>query len=208
VSYRLAIFDFDGTLADSLPWFQRVLGVIADEFGLRQVGPKERQVLRGCHPREALARMGMPLWQVPRITRRLRQLKALEAHCLPLFPGVAELLRDLAQLGVPRAIVSSDDEANIRSTLGREHAPLIDHYACGAGLFGKPPLLRKVLRHYRLDPTEALYIGDELRDAEAARAVGIAFGAVTWGYTPPEAMRAQSPARLFTSMADIVPAIC
>lgn len=207
MSYRLAIFDFDGTLADSLPWFQRVIGVIAQEFGLREVGPEERQVLRGCHPREALARLGVPLWQVPRIARRLRQLKALEAHRLPLFPGVAELLRDLAQRGVPRAIVSSDAEANIRSTLGREHAALIDHYACGAGLFGKPPLLRKVLRHYRLHPAEALYVGDELRDAEAARAVGIAFGAVTWGYTPPDAMRAQAPARLFTTVAEIAPAI-
>lgn len=205
--YRLAIFDFDGTLVDSMPWFQRVLGVIADEFGLRHVGLEERQALRACHPREALARLGVPLWQVPRIARRLRQLKAQEAHRLPLFPGVADLLREIAHRGVPRAIVSSDVEANIRTTLGPEHARLIDHFACGASLFGKPPLLRKVLRHYRLRPHEALYVGDELRDAEAARAVGVAFGAVTWGFATPDALKAQGPDRVFTSLAEIAPAL-
>ena len=206
MSYRLAIFDFDGTLADSFPWFQRVFGLVAEEFGLRKVGAEERQALRGCHPREALARLGVPLWQVPRIARRMRQLKSLEAHRLPLFPGVVELLRDLARRGVPRAIVSSDAEANIRLTLGPDHAALIDHYACGAGLFGKPPKLRQVLRRCGMRPGEALYVGDELRDAEAARAVGIAFAAVSWGFATPEALRRQAPDLLFASIADIAPA--
>ena len=77
MSYRLAIFDFDGTLADSFPWFQRVFGLVAEEFGLRKVAAEERQTLRGCHPREAIARLGVPLWQVPRIARRIRQLKLI-----------------------------------------------------------------------------------------------------------------------------------
>lgn len=203
VTYRLAIFDFDGTLADSYPWFVRVVGAVAEEFGLRPVGAEERQLLRGCHPREIIARLGVPLWQVPRIARRMRQLKAQEAHRLPLFPGVADLLHDLARRGVPRSIVSSDSEANIRLTLGPGHARLIDHYACGAGLFGKPPKLREVLRRHGMRAAEALYVGDELRDAEAARAVGIAFAAVTWGYSTPEALRAQRPDRLFASVPEI-----
>ena len=83
---------------------------------------------------------------------------------------------------------------------------LIDHYACGAGLFGKPPKLRQVLRRYGMQPAEALYVGDEMRDAEAARAVGIAFAAVSWGFATPEALRRQTPERLFASVAEIAPA--
>ena len=206
MSYRLAIFDCDGTLVDSYPWFQSVFAGVAREFGLRGVDAEERQALRGLHPREILARVGIPLWQVPRLARRFRELKAKEAQRLPLFPGVPELLRDLARRGVPRAIVSSDMEANVRLTLGPANAALIDRYACGASLFGKPPKLRQVLRHYAMPAAKALYVGDEVRDAEAARAVGIAFGGVPWGYATCEALLKQQPARLFGSMMEIAAA--
>jgi phosphoglycolate phosphatase len=205
--YRLAIFDFDGTLVDSFSWFARAVDAVAEEFGLRRIGAAERQALRACHPREILERLNVPLWQVPRIARRMRQLKAQEAHGLPLFPGVVELLRELAERGIGRAIASSDAEANIRSTLGSENAALIDLYACGAALFGKPRKLRQVLRRLRVPPAQAIYIGDEVRDAEAARAAGIAFAAVAWGFSAPGALRLQGPDRFFTSVAEIAPAL-
>ena len=184
-----------------------MLGGVAEEFGIRPVGEAERQALRACHPREVLPKLNVPLWKVPRIAGRLRQLKAQQAERLQLFPGVVELLRDLARRGIDRAIVSSDAEANVRRTLGPETAALVAHYACGAGLFGKPPRLRGVLRRAGVRVQEAIYVGDELRDADAARAVGIAFGAVTWGYATPDALRALSPDRLFTSIEEIAPAI-
>ncbi len=207
MKYRLAIFDFDGTLADSYPWFTRVIDGVADEFGFARIGAAERQVLRSCHAREILARLGVPLWQVPRIARRMRQLKALEADRLPLFPGVVELLRALAQRGVARAIASSDAEANVRSTLGPENAALIDHYACGVSLFGKTAKLRRLVERFGVTPAQAIYVGDELRDGEAARAAGIAFAAVAWGYSAPEALQAQAPDRFFTCVAEIAPAL-
>jgi phosphoglycolate phosphatase len=47
-------------------------------------------------------------------------------------------------------------------------------------------------------------IGDETRDAEAARAVGAAFGAVSWGYASVDALRTHAPDEFFFSMDDIV----
>ena len=151
---RLAIFDFDGTLADTFPWFVRVVDSVAEEFGLVRVGAAESQLLRSLHARDILARLKVPMWQVPRIASRMRQLKALEAHRLPLFPGVVDLLRELARRGVARAIASSDAESNVRLTLGPENAGLIDHYACGASLFGKTAKLRRVVQRFAVPPAK------------------------------------------------------
>jgi phosphoglycolate phosphatase len=51
---------------------------------------------------------------------------------------------------------------------------------------------------------DSIYIGDELRDAEAARRTGVAFGAVTWGFAAPEALRAEAPDATFSTFDDIV----
>ena len=45
--YRLAIFDFDGTLADSVGWFLGAVNECADRFGFRRIEPHEVEALRG-----------------------------------------------------------------------------------------------------------------------------------------------------------------
>jgi phosphoglycolate phosphatase len=48
-----------------------------------------------------------------------------------------------------------------------------------------------------------MVIGDELRDLNAAKAARMAFGAVSWGLTRPEALEAGKPEAVFRQMSDI-----
>lgn len=202
--YRLAIFDFDGTLADSLPWFRSVVNVLADEHGFRRVEEHELERLRGQAARQIVAHLGVPAWKLPRVAQRMRQLMARDIGLISPFPGVDRLLRELAGRGAQIAVVTSNSVENVRQILGPESAALIHHYECGASMFGKRPKLRAVLRSSGVPAAEALCIGDEVRDLEAARAEGIAFGAVTWGYTYPEALRAHDPEEFFESLEEIL----
>lgn len=202
--WRLAVFDFDGTLADSFPWFRGALAEAAARFGFRSPGTAALEALRGCDSREILRRLEVPLWRLPAIAAHLRARKRAVAGEISLFPGVPEMLAALRRAGLPVAIASSDSEASIRVTLGQE-AGRIGAYACGASLFGKPRRLRGLLRRAGIAPAQALYIGDELRDAEAARDVGMGFAAVSWGYARPEALAAAAPLALFRSVAEIAP---
>ena len=54
-----------------------------------------------------------------------------------------------------------------------------------------------------ITPSQAISIGDEVRDIEAARAAGIACGAVMWGYAAPDALRALAPDLAFDRMEDV-----
>lgn len=200
--YRLAIFDVDGTLADSFPWFAKVLNDVADEFGFRRVDAAEVEALRGCDAREILRRLAVPRWKLPMIARHMRALKTRHLHEIALFPNVDSVLRQLAETGLVLAVASSDSEANVRHTLGASQE-LIACYACGASLFGKRTKFAAILKRARVAPGRTIAIGDELRDAEAARQVGIAFGAVSWGYTGIAALRAAAPEEIFASIEEI-----
>jgi phosphoglycolate phosphatase len=204
VRYSLVIFDLDGTLADSFPWFLGVLNTVAREFRFREVAEGDIEPLRHGSVRNVLRKLDVPLWKVPRIAHRMRALKRADMAHIPLFPGVGAMLRALADAGVTVALVSSDSEANARDMLGTSNAALIAHFACGAALFGKAKKFKRVMRQASVAPDATIAIGDEVRDIEAARDVGIACAAVTWGYTAPEALRAQKPDAMLRRMEDIV----
>src|SRR5215470_1108520 len=97
---NLAIFDLDGTLVDSLPWFRRHVNDVADRFGFRRVSEDDVETLRRMGPRETLAHLGVSNWKIPMIARHMRQLKTAHMRDIPLFPGVDAMLRSLADGGV------------------------------------------------------------------------------------------------------------
>jgi phosphoglycolate phosphatase len=198
----LVIFDLDGTLIDSLSWFLSVVNGVAREYGFREIVSNEIEPLRHEGPREILRSLKVPLWKLPGIARRMRALKREQIDAMSLFPGVPAMLQRLHDAGLVLALVSSDSEDNARRQLGAS-APLFSHFACGAAIFGKTAKFKSVMRRTRATAPQTIAIGDELRDIEAARAAGIACGAVTWGYSAVDALVAMKPDLVFESIDDI-----
>jgi phosphoglycolate phosphatase len=200
--YSLAIFDLDGTLVDSFPWFLRVVNDVARDFDFKPITADDIPQLRRSGPRDILKRLELPLWKVPRIAAHMRRMKREHLAELPLFPGVPEMLRALRNDGIRLALVSSDSEANARLQLG-DSAACFSDFVCGASLFGKTAKFKRVARRAGIAPSLVIAIGDEMRDMDAADATGIAFGGVAWGYAEPDALRARKPQLWFDTVGDI-----
>ena len=201
--YKLAIFDFDGTLADSLAWFLGVLNEVADDYNFRRLKEQELAELRSLEARQILEYVGISRWKLPLLQRHVRKRMTSEIRHIALFPGIAGLLQRLRYEGIALAIVTSNSLLNVREVLGRQNACLIQHYACGAPILGKRPRLRKVLHSSGVHASEAIFIGDEIRDLHAARAEGIAFGAVSWGVNSVESLTERFPEEMFCSIDEI-----
>lgn len=202
--HKLIIFDFDGTLADTFPWFTGVLNDIAARYRFRRIEADEVEALRGYSARQLIAHLGIPQWKLPFIARHMRRLATDDGDPAPLFPGTDAMLRELRQAGLILTLVSSNTENNIRRALGPETAALFSAFACGAGLFGKASKFRQIAKRARIEHAQCLCIGDEVRDFESARDAGMAFGAVSWGFTSAAALQALSPDFMFADPQDIV----
>jgi phosphoglycolate phosphatase len=201
--YDLAVFDFDGTLADSANWFFGSLNEVAGRFGFRTTTEDERQALRRLDNREIIRRLQVPLWKLPAIARHMRRRATEDIDSIRLFGGIPEALTALRTNGTRLAIVSSNSEANVRRVLRSELADHIAFYGCGASLFGKTSKLRSAIRHCNAARERTIYVGDETRDIEAARAAGTASGAVLWGYAAPNALLGLDPTLVFRDVNEL-----
>jgi phosphoglycolate phosphatase len=192
MTYRLAMFDFDGTLADSIPFFLSVFNTVADRHAFRRIDVERAGELRHLGVRQMMDHVGMPAWKLPLASKTFMAMMRDSAHAISLFDGIADALRHLHDHGVLLTVVSSNSEHNVRTVLGPELAALIRRFDCGMSVFGKASRIRAVLKACGVAPADALYIGDQATDAEAARKAGVAFGAEHLGYATIEALRAQA----------------
>lgn len=177
---RHVVFDFDGTLVDSLELLVRGYNQIAERRGLKLMTKETIAELRRLDPRARVKFLGVRWWQLPGLARELKRIWQRELPQLTAHPGIDALLAGLRARDVRVSIVSSNAAENIRAFAAHAGwAPFGD--VRSSGLFGKDRTLRKYLRAHRLSAEQVIYVGDELRDAQACRNVNVRMIAVTWG---------------------------
>ena len=204
MKYKLVIFDFDGTISDSFQWFISVSDHVADRFKFKRINKDEIDSLRGFDAKKMLKHHGVPLWKMPMIANYMRKLMTKEIDKITLFKGVDKLLKTLKDRGVILALVTSNSYENSCKILGPENAAMMDYFECGVSLFSKKPKLKKVIRKSGIPKRDAVVICDEIRDVQAAQAVNIPVGVVSWGYTDVEALKTYSPDEVFANIDEIV----
>lgn len=182
MKYRLAIFDFDGTLADSFPFFLGVFNQLARQHQFKEIDPASATSLRGYSARQLMHHVGLPSWKLPLVAKSFVALMRDNVNSIEVFAGVDDMLSHLVHCGVTVAVVSSNSYDNVSSVLGPENTRRVSHFECGMSIFGKATRIQHVLDRTATRSQDAIYIGDQITDLEASRRVGISFGAVSWGY--------------------------
>lgn len=198
------VFDFDGTLADMKALLIEVGNEIAARKGWKSVDETIYQELSRGSIREGLKRLGIPLRDVPYLILQGRRKLALRADEIELFPGVHELVRELHAAGHKLFVLSTNSRKLIQSVLERNG--LADNMTVlpSSGLFGKAPALKRFMRGHKLATQGVWVIGDELRDIEAAKRVGVRSIAVTWGLQHPDVLLAAQPTLLANKPKEIL----
>ncbi|AKG24108.1 HAD-IA family hydrolase [Calothrix sp. 336/3] len=194
MNQKVIIFDFDGTIADTVDALVSIANRLALEFGYIQITPEELAILRGLTSREIMKYSGISVFRVPFLVKKVKgELKSKIVDLKPI-PGIEEALFNLHYQGYKLGIITSNSQENVTSFLKLNHLDtLFDFIYSGVTIFGKTTIINNVLRQKQLKAKDVIYVGDETRDIEASKKANIQVVAVTWGFNSPEALASYNP---------------
>ncbi len=204
MAYKLLIFDFDGTLANSYPWVVAILDELAEKFNAIPVDHSKLDELKNYPPRKIMKMHNVSIWKLPAILKFTRSRMKTNGDSIKCFEGVGKMLQELKDNDIRLALVTTNTCETVRRVLGDDLYSFFHLFEDKVSLFGKPAALKRIIRKSGLDRSEMLAIGDEIRDVEAAKKVNIPFGAVSWGFSTMDAMASHEPEHIFTEMSQIV----
>ena len=188
--FRGVLFDLDGTLIDSAPDLAGAANRLRADHGLE---PLPLEMLRPMVGSGARGMVGVAFGVAPGEPRFEPLRDAFLAHyeagllqSTQPFEGVDRMLAALDAAGIPWGIVTNKATrftSPIVAGLGLAQRAAV--VVCGdttAHSKPHPEPLWHAARAMGLAPESVVYVGDDLRDAQAARAAGMAMVAATWGY--------------------------
>ena len=187
-------FDFDGVIADTLSFtFKKILEIA--RF-LKVEGLTERQIINETRSKnlKELMQTGLNLeWFklpfVPAMVKKMQVELGRQIDTIKIFPGVKSALIGLDKKGYRLAILSSNIKENIDKFIVNNKIEMFDFVYGKSNILGKADELADLIKTYRLNKSETIYIGDEIRDVEACKKNKIKIIAVSWGLHKEAALR-------------------
>ncbi len=195
---KALIFDLDGTLVDSLPDITTAVNYTLETLGLPEVDTQtvrkmvvdgirkliERAISQHHVPSEAEVENAFQIY-----------IQYYDAHCTDqsyVYPGVREVLEALRHQQL--AVLSNKGERFTRKILALLGlAPYFQLILGGDSLSTKKPHpggILQILRTFRVDPEQAMMVGDSTHDVEAGKAAGTITVAALYGYREAELLKA------------------
>lgn len=196
------IFDFDGTIADSMDLAIEIFYEVTGHPPITD--PAEIARLRTLPLLKVAREAKISPHQIPRLLLKGRARMHQRMDEVGTFPGLPEVLRQLHKNGHRLLVMSSNSQQNVTQFLKTHglESYFSDVYG-SIGLFSKTRALKKILRLNKLKPGQCFYIGDEIRDMHASQKAKIRPVAVAWGYNDVRALQAAKPFAIAERPADL-----
>lgn len=198
------LFDFDGTIADSIHLGLKIANNLAPDFGIKRLSEEDFAKVRTMSIPQALKWLKIPFYKLPKaIPRALVEYRHL-IHELEPFPGIREMLENLHQISCPMALLSSNTDENVKHFLAQHQLEYFEWIEGTSGILKKHSSIRKQLKKHKLKPGNVIYVGDEIRDIIAAHKCGLRIISVSWGFHTTDLLSAKDPDFLVDNPAQIV----
>lgn len=200
---KYVIFDFDGTIADSGRIAFNAINKMSKKHGFDKLDWSQIDNIRSMTVKERSKFMGVPMYKMPFIAPEFYNYYKEEMIDMGINDGIRKLLDKLNEDGYRLAVISSNSEHNIKEFFAKKNIKVFKEIICSKHIFSKDKVIKKFLKHNKLDPSEVIYIGDETRDIEACKKSGIRIIWVDWGLDVKEAAAALNPDYMVSKTEEI-----
>lgn len=191
---KTILFDFDGTLAETMMLIHQVFNRLSSVYGYRHLPEEEIEQARHLTVREFIDHVGIPLWKVPIIAIHARRKMHESMDQIQPPKGLVDVLTQIHQSGeYIMDILTSNRRKNVLTFLSRHRINWFDEVESTHAILSKKKRVEKYIRQKGLDPSELYYVGDTTIDVESARHAGAKTVAVSWGLNTPEVLSKVNP---------------
>ena len=197
------IFDFDGTLANSITVGFKLANIIIEKLGMAAITDDEFALLRNKSYKDIIKAYNIPLWQIPKLLLQLRNSVKKNLDQVHPFPGIASLLHSLEAENMRLFVLTSNSRDIVSSFLERHEITVFEDIYSEKNIFGKAKAIERFLKLQKLSKEEVLYVGDEVRDAEACNSIGVDCVSVTWGFNAREILEQHNPRYIADTPQDL-----
>lgn len=191
---KTILFDFDGTLANTLKTVVEIYNKVAPEYNCKMVELEDVSRLQAMTISHLMKEQGISHITLAILLVRVRkELHINIDHVKPFF-GIEEQLQTLKKMGYQLGIMSSNSQKNVHTFLESNNMKhLFDFVHTSKNIFGKHTAIKRIISNLSLQTNDVVYVGDETRDIEACKKIGVKIAAVSWGYNLPEVLQAMQP---------------
>lgn len=208
MTLKVIIFDFDGTIADTLETIVNILNGLSEEFGYKKASQEDLEHYKNLRPHQIIQFSGVSIFKLPSLVRKLKFLLKQEILKISPIEKMKEILIELKNRGYYLGIITSNSRENVLMFLkANDLHEVFDFIYSGTTLLGKSKVLNSFLKKQRLKPEEIVYVGDETRDIDAAKKSHVKVIAVSWGFNSQKVLAEHNPDFLIERPDELVEVI-
>jgi phosphoglycolate phosphatase len=206
--FRLVVFDWDGTLADSTGLIASCMQAACRDLGLPVPDDASARHVIGLGLVDAMRSVAptLPRDRYGELSTKYRDRYLAQDDAIPLFEGARELLADLDAGGFLLAVATGKSRAGLARALAQQR---IGHRfvatRCADEGFPKPhpDMLLHLMDRVGVPAEQTLMIGDTTHDLDLARNAGAAAIAMTHGAHPSAELARRGPLAVVDSMVEL-----
>lgn len=198
------IFDFDGTIANTLDYCVNQIHYFTEKKKLNLTKKQIKYLIQTKGFKQLIKKYKLNFITTLFMIYKLRQNLKKEIHNVKQYPEIIPEIKKLKKKGFTIGLLTANKEFNVKPFLVEHDLNIFEHYKYKTNPLDKASEIRKYLKKHNLKSNETLYIGDELTDIEACKKAGLKILCVTYGFNNKKLLLTAEPEFIVDSPKEIL----